>query len=683
MAGILYLCICFLTGNVLLQVCFPASLREAGLSFQGEPIRGGKLPIPGWFVRLPASFLIGTLTVTWAVYLTAYCAQSLENPLRFADAVVMGTVGAALAVYYGARFKKMKDRAPKRPGRPGSFLSGGDILFVCLVALLGTFLMWYTFFVYDGVLYTGYSVYSDFSPHIGLIQSIAKGDNFPTRYPFYAGEDIRYHFLFQFLAGNLVSLGLRIDAAFNLPSVFGFVSCCLLLYVLAAKITGTKAGGYLSVLLFLFRSSEALFDFLADIPEGTKVLKALRQNTEFIGETPNESWGLWNLNVYCNQRHFAFGLCGVLLLLLLFLPGLYSMQERRKREKRGIWTGIGIFFLTKEGWLCADIRCAVAAGVLLGGLAFFNGAAVIAALLVLFVIAIVSERRLELLIMAVITVLLALLQSSLFAEESVAQAEYYFGFIAANRTWFGVLDYLKSLLGILPVIVICACIAGDCLTRRLTAAFAAPLLFAFTVSLTPDVTVNHKYIMITVMLAGILAAGLLVSMFNNRLPVRIAAGVMVLMLTATGLYDLRTIIVKNGAMNSIRLSLTDPLTVWISENAGADDIFLTPQYALNRVVLGGAMLYNGWPYYAWSAGYDTDYRAAQVKLMYEAASVGELDSLIEANDIRYIIVDYDARSSADYVVREDIIAKAYEPVYQEGEGAYQLTVYDTQKELRQ
>ena len=359
------------------------------------------------------------------------------------------------------------------------------------------------------------------------------------------------------------------------------------------------------------------------------------------------------------------------------------MQERRKREKRGIWTGIGIFFLTKEGWLCADIRCAVAAGVLLGGLAFFNGAAVIAALLVLFVIAIVSERRLELLIMAVITVLLALLQSSLFAEESVAQAEYYFGFIAANRTWFGVLDYLKSLLGILPVIVICACIAGDCLTRRLAAAFAAPLLFAFTVSLTPDVTVNHKYIMITVMLMGILAAGLLVSMFKNRLPVRIAAGIMVLMLTATGLYDLRTIIVKNGAMNSIRISLTDPLTVWISENAGAEDIFLTPQYALNRVVLGGAMLYNGWPYYAWSAGYDTDYRAAQVKLMYEAASVEELDSLIDVNDIRYIIVDYDARSSADYVVREDIIAKAYEPVYQEGEGVYQLTVYDTQKELRQ
>ena len=117
MAGILYLCICFLTGNVLLQVCFPVSLRETKLSFRGEPVKGGKRPIPGWFVRLPASFLIGTLTVTWAVYLTAYCARSLENALRFANAVVMGAAGAALAVYYGIRFKRQGCR---RPGRTGN-----------------------------------------------------------------------------------------------------------------------------------------------------------------------------------------------------------------------------------------------------------------------------------------------------------------------------------------------------------------------------------------------------------------------------------------------------------------------------------------------------------------------------------------------------------------------------------
>lgn len=679
MAGILYLCICLLTGHVLLRLCFPASLRDTEHSFSGGRIEGGRHPIPAWFVWFPASFLAGTLGITWMVYLIAYCMRGLENSLRFANLIVMGTACAVFAAGYGFCFFRRRIAWKARERHP---VSGGDLVFLCLVSVLGLFLMWYTFFVSDGVLYTGYSVYSDFSPHIGLIQSIAKGDQFPTRYPFYAGEDIRYHFMFQFLAGNLVSLGLRIDAAFNLPSLFAFLSCCMLLYVLAAKITGKKAAGYLAVWLFLFRSSEALFDFLAGIPEGTGILEALTQNTEFIGETPNESWGLWNLNVYCNQRHLAFGLCGILLLLLLFLPGLYSMAERRKREKKGWASGIGVLFLTKEAWLWADIRRAAAAGVLLGSLAFFNGAAVIAALLVLFVAALFSDHRLELLVTAVITVVLTLLQTVLFTEESVVQAEYYFGFIAANRTLFGVLDYLKSLLGILPVVVIFACFAGDCVVRRLAAAFLAPLIFAFTVSLTPDVTVNHKYIMITVMLAGILAAGCLAPMLKGRTAIRFAAGVLILMLSATGLYDLRTIVVKNGAERSIRLSLTDPLTVWIEENAGADDIFLTPQYTLNRVVLGGAMLYNGWPYYAWSAGYDTDDRAEQVKRMYEASSVEELDALVRANEIRYVIVDYDARNSADYAVREDVIAAAYGAVYQEGEGIYRLTVYDTQAVLQ-
>ena len=94
------------------------------------------------------------------------------------------------------------------------------------------------------------------------------------------------------------------------------------------------------------------------------------------------------------------------------------------------------------------------------------------------------------------------------------------------------------------------------------------------------------------------------------------------------------------------------------------------------------MLYNGWPYYAWSAGYDTDDRAEQVKRMYEASSVEELDALVRANEIRYVIVDYDARNSADYAVREDVIAAAYGAVYQEGEGIYRLTVYDTQAVLQ-
>ena len=98
--------------------------------------------------------------------------------------------------------------------------------------------------------------------------------------------------------------------------------------------------------------------------------------------------------------------------------------------------------------------------------------------------------------------------------------------------------------------------------------------------------------------------------------------------------------------------------------------------------MGGAMLYYGWPYYAWSAGYDTEERDRNVRKMYEADSVEELKELITEHGIRYIIVDHDCRTSTEYTVREDIIESAYEVVFERDTGDWSFRIFDTQKEKR-
>ena len=123
--------------------------------------------------------------------------------------------------------------------------------------------------------------------------------------------------------------------------------------------------------------------------------------------------------------------------------------------------------------------------------------------------------------------------------------------------------------------------------------------------------------------------------------------------------------------------MEDELTAWIRENATAQDIFLTSNYALNNVVLGGAMLFDGWQYFAWSAGYDTELRDIMVREMYEADSPEQLRTLVEQNNIRFIIVDYDNRVSMEYEVREDIIERTFLAVYSQGEGDQRTTIYDT------
>lgn len=652
MIGILYLFLCFSLGWVICSYGYPDLAQITQYSYNKQ-----KISFSPYLMLFPVWFIIGSLAMTWATYITAYVFAGREEPLLYANGIIMPIVAIIIIAYMIFA------------NNPGNSLMADDkkvriieIILLIGITALAIILMCRTFFVKDGDLYVGVSVFSDFSPHIGMIRSFSYGNNFPTAYSHYAGSDIKYHFMFQFLVGNLECLGLRIDYAFNIPSILSFISSFLLLYLLALKITGKIATGILACLFFAFRSSKALFTFLANIPKGTGLVQALNENMSFIGDTPNEDWGLWNLNVYANQRHLAFGLGLIFFIMILFLGRAY--------EENNIFT--------IEGWKVKNLRHAIVSGILLGSLSFFHGSAVIGCLLVLFVVAIIAKHRLEFAILAGIAIGLVLLQTNFFIDGSAAQFEYLFGFIAENKTLFGVASYLERLLGVLPLVLIVAFCLQRLVDRYIMLAFTLPLVFAFTVSLTVDVTVNHKYIMLSCILLGIYAADLVMKILEReKWVIRFAGLALIIVLTSTGIYDFMTVIKKNTPDNSIVLNLDNPLTEWINENSDSKDIFLTSNYSINQAVLGGAMLYQGWQYYGWSAGYDTMYRDRIVKQMYEASSPRELDKLVKESNIRFIVVDYDNRYSLDYNLNEENIRNTYASVYDEGEGERNITIYDT------
>ncbi|MDF2542195.1 MAG: putative rane protein [Herbinix sp.] len=700
MMGVFYLFLCFAVGHMICSYWFPRLQQIT----EGTDKKGLRLLSP-YILLLPAWYITGTIVLTWCVYILASLFHQKEEPLLLANAI---TISVAFLSYLYFLYSKIRKNKGAKLFFALDRVPSVEIILILAVTLLACILMWRTFFVKDNELYVGVSVFSDFSPHIGMIRSFSNGNNFPTWYAHFAGEDIKYHFMFMFLAGNLEYLGLRLDYAFNLPSILSFISAFSLLYVLAVKITGLRITGVLSCLFFAFRSSKTLFTFLANVPEGTSIWKALTENTNFISSTPNEDWGLWNLNVYCNQRHFALGMSVIFFILILFLPHLIRMWEvfdemqlvrrnikyagstnsaesknnREESKSGGFLHNLGLMirttFFTREGWMIQDLKLAIGSGILLGALAFFHGAALIACVSILFVMAVVSVRRLELLIMALITMFLSFLQSYYFINGSAVTTKFFFGFIAENKTLFGAASYLERLLGILPLVLLMAFYIGNKKQKHIQLAFTVPLILAFTISLTTDVTVNHKYIMISCILLGVAAADLIRRMFHQKKFLLFLSGIgLIIALTATGIYDFITVIRKNNPDHAVVLNLQDPLTTWIMEHSNSRDIYLTSNYALNQVVLGGAMLYNGWQYFAWSAGYDTGYRDKMVKYMYEASSPIQLDTLVKENNIRYILVDYDSRTSTAYSIREDNIKETYQVVYTLGEGEWNTTIYDT------
>ena len=723
MLGLLYIILSFFTGFVICSLCIPRLAL-----FTRKTYMGSKISLSPALLCLPLWYITGAFLMTWVTYFTAYLAMmcGAKEPLVVADIMVMPFF--ALLDVVGVLILNRRHKLSRVAGALWRDPPTGDIIFGCIVFLFAAFLMWWTFSYQNGTYRVGISVFSDFAPHLGMIRSFSKGTNFPTSYAHFAGEDIKYHFLFQFMVGNLELLGMRLDWAFNLPSAICFAGAFCLLYVLAVKLTGKKAVGWVAALLFAFRSSDAVFDYLAKptektlktlFPELFKQMRwdqlladpdklsevtwdALKANEGFVGTTTHEDWGLWNLNVYCNQRHLAIGLCAMLCMIIFLLPPLFAAVKRVRNRivqaeteyknedpefkflyPEKVANAIRYSLATKEGWLPRSWVQSIFLGCLLGMCSFFNGACVIGCLCVLFVLAIVSDRRLEYAIAAAITVAFTLFATHFFIDGSAVEYKYYFGFLADIRTFAGAWEYIMTLCGILPFVLLAAFVLSDGTRKWVMFAFTAPFILAFTTSLTIDITVNHKYIMMSLMLLAVPAAYFLVWLWERAgaWP-KIVTVLLIFVLTATGLYDLRTVIRKNDVKKGrnvgyIALQEDDPITVWIEENATSKDIFLTPYYSLNNVVMGGAMLYYGWPYYAWSAGYDTAARQRNVTAMYEASTQVELMELVMEHGIRFIIVDNDARTSGEYELNETVIKMTYKKVMENGD----MAIYDTNEVL--
>ena len=604
---------------------------------------------------IPAAYIVGTVITCWSVYFFAYFEEAVhpgaDTPL------VPGNIFGVLLIlmldiFLFIMLKKREGGLsvpPQDPVRKHPYIYGLWLL----LALFLLFFFYRTFNVSDNELRVGLSVFSDFATHIGMERSFAVGNNFPTAYSHYAGSDIRYHFMYQFMMGNLEFLGLRIDHAFNIPSFLGMMSLCMLLYVYGAKLSGNRVAGVLSVIFLLFRSSPSFFKWLAELKPGENFLKLLSERTEFWSYTDKENWGLWNLKVYMNQRHLAFAMAFVLLLLILWTPCLKSLMSRYDKK--------------------TALILALFSGIMLGAMSFWNGAMVIGALAILFVLALFSDNKPAFLLLAVIAVGMSMLTSRFFINGSAVSPSFQYGFLAENATIPGTVDYMLKLTGILLILMAICFVVSETSERVLILAFSAPLILAFTISLTVDITVGHKYVMLSLNLFGIFAALLLYKLWKNgRISIRISSVILGLALSLTGLAE--TLILYNIDRGTLDYDLDDPLVEWIEKNSDSKDIYLSAPYSLDRPVLGGAMLYYGWPYYAWSAGYDTKYRESIAGEIYSTTDPVRRDELLKQEGIRFIIVDKAVREN--YEVFEAGIAGAYTAVYSEGQDEYRLTIYE-------
>ena len=632
------------------------------------------------WVVLPAAFGMGILMLTWAVYILSWmfsiCAGA-EHPLFYGNLIVFLVDILLLSGIF--RWKKKKQQkmfviSERMISR--KWILKKELLLFGILTVFVTWMMFYVFHMKDGILYSGFSVYGDYAPHTAMMRSFSRGNNFPTQYPHYGGQDVKYHFMFQFLVGNLEYLGLRLDLGYNLVSILSLAGFLMVLYGISYRMFKSFWAGAAAIVFFFFRSGTAFWRYLWEHLQAGDLVRTLEENTAFIGYTTNENWGLWNFNVYLNQRHLAFGLLMAAVAVWTFMDWVEAGCSHK--EQGFLW--VRNRFFTKEAWICRNVDTAILLGLFLGSTAFWNGAALIGGLLILAGLAVFSDGKLDYVICAGLAVLFSELQSKIFVSGSVMSPSFYWGFLADNKSISGVLWYLVEISGFFFVGMIVAAVFLKRSQRAVLMGCLLPMVFAFLVSLTPDINVNHKYVMISYAFVTVFWGWIVRCVFLEgkkgwkKWTGRAVAAVLCICLSATGIYDYVIILRDNDSAHRMTVNMESSLTDWLSANLKKNDLLLTPEYTMNEVTMSGAMLYCGWPYYAWSAGYDTGYRAGQAVLMYTTDDPELLKAAVKQEKITYILFEEDMEFEQQEC-REDIIRETYPLVYTSEDG--RIRIYET------
>jgi DNA-binding beta-propeller fold protein YncE len=290
--------------------------------------------------RCAAAILVGLLVSSWFTYLVGLAFFWTSRPLLWANLLFFVAAITVLSwpKWKGRIVKRTSGEAnPKRsnlylPRPRGSSIA--DWLLIAGYVVLVSWMMFASFNTKAGKLQIANPEYSDFGPNTALMQSFAVGHNFPTEYPHFSGDRIRYHFLFYFQAGNLEFLGLDPAWSLNLLSITTLVAMLVIVMTLGEVLFNSRAVGRLGSLLFFFFGSLSYVPFLRKQTSVRGAIQAITHVREYLPTIfpyRGEAWGTWSQVTYLNQRHFASAI-GILLLVLVFLVIRYRAVVAKRAK---------------------------------------------------------------------------------------------------------------------------------------------------------------------------------------------------------------------------------------------------------------------------------------------------------------------------------------------------------------
>ncbi len=571
------------------------------------------------------------------------------------------------------------------------------------------------------------TVWSDFGSHIPLIRSFSMGDNFDLLlrfqspvYPIFSGQPIRYHFLFYMVVGLLEKLGMRLDWALNIPSILGFTLLLTGIWSLAIVLFKEKKIAFLSVLFFLFNGSLSFLKFFSDHPLSLDTPLDIIRTSAFPAFGPWDGGmvsAFWNLNIYTNQRHLGLAF-GIILLFIYWItrrslsPVALNSKHQAPSTKQAprinnrfqslifrTWNLEFVWNLMLGIW---NLRTALLWGLLIGLFPYFHQPSLlIFAILLAWYFLAFPRLRNTLAVTSLTATLLILPQIATLSSFGNSNFEHWnlFGIwklvLGASSTWFpgylifdrltmtNFLSFWFQNLGLHAFLVPLGFFLIPKSTRRilfpLFILFVIGNLFKFSV----EVAANHKFFNFALILGYMISAFVVTQLFQNikrffkhwiiGLLDYWIIGLLVVFLTLSGLIDF--FVIFNDTKGALADVGNNQTASWIVANTPKDAVFLNSSFLYHPASLAGRKVFMGWPYFAWSAGYDTYKRNDEMKLMYESRDPAVFCPLLKQYDISYITVEDTEGDPNLPMIDLNYFRDSFQPVFKDSEE--KIWIYQT------
>lgn len=642
------------------------------------------------FVSLPhrfaAAFISGLLISSWFTYLAALLFTRASQPLLWGNLLFFAAAAGSIF--------RLRRRAPNEETRlsiRSQFIESNkwDWVVIGVFFVAACVLEFGTFNMSAGKLQIANHLWSDFGSTVSIMQSFALGHNFPTELPHFSGERIHYHFLFYFLAGNLEYLGFNPALSNNILSVLSLVSMLILVMTLGVVLFSSRAVGRIGAALFFFHGSLSYIPFLGSQESIGGALNAIWTIPYYLSSGfpyRGETWGIWSQVVFLNQRHLPSAI-SILLLVLVFVISRYRaalLPDKDANAAEPNQTSVEPAAAEPEivpniSLTNGALKSAVPfifSGALLGLLPMWNSAVFIAAGAVLAVLFLLLPLKKQMLWLAVTTAIVALPQAIYLKTGNVAVADYslfHWGYTVDNPTIVNVVEYLGFTFGFKWALIAVALFIGTKLQRRVLVAVTSLAALAFCFQFSQEVLANHKFLNVWLIIANLFVAyGLCrlwkLRLWKNALPGKIAAVVLVALITVGGVIDLFAI--RTSYWIEIPFD-DDALVRWLTEKTDPQAVFLSTRYVNHSILVSGRRLFYGHPYYAQSAGYSLDERERLYKQMYAERNPQVLLRLLRENNISYVAIDNGLRNG-DFIknVNETVYKSVFEQVFRDDENRY-------------